>query len=448
MRTNAPRGRQGLALCLGPKEKSRTDTFRCAGGMLAKWLGKHEIASAALDLTAEPVRGQSDRQTALLEGFLLGAFRFDLRKSNPAKRRAISLEVVVEKIGSEHREMLRRVEAVCAGVNLARAWAHEPPNVIRPVTLAQRIVPWAKRCGLACRVLDERELARIGAGAILAVGQGSDSPPRLIVLEHRGASGGRARGAKAGRAGKPSSPVVLIGKAITFDTGGYTLKDRVGMVGMKYDKCGGMAVLGAMQAVAALKLRLPVVGIIAAAENMISGGAYRPNDIIPTMSGKTVEIISADAEGRLVLADALTYAQREYAPRCMINLATLTGGVSVALGNLRAGLMGNNDALCGGLFACGERAHERLWRLPLDDEYFDLIAGDDSDFKNSAERLAHAIVGGIFLKQFVDAKIPWAHLDIAGTAHVDRDQPYCPKGATGFGVRLLLEYLQNADVVF
>ncbi|GMU36192.1 MAG: leucyl aminopeptidase [Phycisphaerae bacterium] len=444
-RPGGERSARRFALGLGAKEKARTDTFRCAGGLLAKWLAKHDIAEAAVDFDAEPLRGQADRQAALLEGFLLGGFRFDLRKSSPGKRRPVVLHALVGKARPEHQALLRRVEAVCGGVNLAREWAHEPPNVIRPVTLARRIAPWAKRCGLACRVLDEKQLTKIGAGAILAVGQGSDSPPRLIVLEHRGSLRGRQRGTRSGRASRPESPVVLIGKAITFDTGGYTLKDRVGMVGMKYDKCGGMAVLGAMQAVAALKPRTPVVGIIAAAENMISGGAYRPNDIITTMSGKTVEIISADAEGRLVLADALTYAQREYQPRCMINLATLTGGVSVALGNLRAGLMGNNDALCSGLFSCGERVHERLWRLPLDDEYFDLIAGDDSDFKNSAERLAHAIVGGIFLKQFVDARVPWAHLDIAGTAHVDRDQPYCPKGATGFGVRLLLEHLLNTN---
>lgn len=448
-----------LVVCLGPKEKLRTDTFRCAGGMLAKWFAKHDVARAGVDLAAGPVAEDESRVAAFLEGLYLGAFRFDRRKSSANNRTSVSVDWLVDGAGSREKRLLDRVLHVCEGVNLARDIAHEPPNVINPVTLADRAERLARSCGLRCRVFDERDLARMKAGAILAVGQGSDAPPRLIVLEHRGAGGGSASGAASAAGGVAArrksparardkargaeKPVLLIGKAITFDTGGYSIKDRVGMVGMKYDKCGGMAVLGVMQAVAALKLPTPVVGVIAAAENMISGGAYRPNDIITTLSGKTVEIISADAEGRLVLADALTYAQREYQPRCMIDLATLTGGVLVALGNLRAGLMGNHEPLLDSLMSAGEATHERLWQLPLDDEYFDLIAGDDSDFKNSADRAAHAILGGIFLKQFVDKGVPWAHLDIAATGSSDKDTAYCPKGATGFGVRLLMEYLMS-----
>jgi len=216
------------------------------------------------------------------------------------------------------------------------------------------------------------------------------------------------------------------------------------MVGMKYDKAGGAAVLGVMQAAAALRLPISLVAIVAAAENMVSAEAYRPNDIIKTMSGKTIEIISTDAEGRVVLSDALTYAHTYYAPRAIIDVATLTGGIVVALGNVRAGLMSNQDALAADLLAAGERAHERLWRMPLDDEYFELIKGDDSDFKNSSgKREAHPIVGGIFLKQFVPDQVPWAHLDIAGPATTEKELPYCPKGATGFGVRLLVEYLEG-----
>ncbi|HNB53345.1 MAG TPA: hypothetical protein PK530_15445, partial [Anaerolineales bacterium] len=273
-----------------------------------------------------------------------------------------------------------------------------------------------------------------GAGEIVAVGKASDPPSRLIVLEYPG--DGQA------------NPVVLVGKAITFDTGGYTIKTREGMVGMKYDKCGAMAVIGLMQAAAQLKLSTPVVGIIAAAENMIAGNAYRPNDIITTLSGQTVEIISADAEGRMVLADALTYACRSFQPRAVIDLATLTGGVGVALGEVRAGLMANHDALAEALFQAGERTYERLWRLPLDDEYLDLIKGDDSDFKNSGGAKASAIVGGMFLKQFVPADIPWAHLDIASVAFPDKAGPYRPKGASGFGVRLLIDFLQTPFTPF
>ena len=215
------------------------------------------------------------------------------------------------------------------------------------------------------------------------------------------------------------------------------------MVGMKYDKCGGLAVLGTVLAASRLKIKTPLVGIITAAENMISGESYRPNDIIKTLSGKTVEIISSDAEGRMVMCDALTYAQQKYQPRALIDLATLTGGVVVALGKVRAGIMTNDDALASALFDSGERVFERLWRLPLDDEYFDLIKGDDSDFKNAGGREAHPIVGGIFLKQFVFPETPWAHLDIAGAATTDKDLPYSPKGATGFGIRLLVDYLEH-----
>jgi leucyl aminopeptidase len=201
-------------------------------------------------------------------------------------------------------------------------------------------------------------------------------------------------------------------------------------------------VLGIMKAVAELRPVFPVVGVVAAAENMVSAQAYRPNDIIRSLSGKTIEIISTDAEGRLVLADALAYASRQYQPRALIDLATLTGGIVVALGKVRAGLMSNNDALADRLFSAGERTHERVWRMPLDEDYADLIQGDDSDLRNSsAERGAHPIVGGIFLKQFVPDDIPWAHLDIAGPAMTEKDLPYCPKGATGFGVRLLLDYI-------
>jgi leucyl aminopeptidase len=252
----------------------------------------------------------------------------------------------------------------------------------------------------------------------------------LIVLEYPGR--GKSRSER---------PVVLVGKAVTFDTGGYTLKSADNILGMKYDKCGGTTVLGAMQAIAANNVRTPVVGILSAAENMIAGNAYRPDDIITTMSGKTVQIVSADAEGRMVLCDALTFAQQRFKPRALIDVATLTGGVVVALGSETAGIMSNNEELQQTLIECGRRVHERLWPLPIWDEYFELLRGDDSDMKNSAGREAHAIQGGVFLKQFVDAATPWAHLDIAGVDAITTDRPYCPKGATGFGVRLLMDYL-------
>lgn len=424
--------RTTLTVSAGPRHECVAETLRCAGGAAAKWLSAHGLARAAVELASLDKLGVDNAVEAFCEGLALGAFRFDRHKSSGAGAVLSGIDLLTKRMNSQLRQQLQRLTAVIDAVNLARDWGHEPPNVVNPVTLAARSSRLARACKLKCKVYDEKQLARMKAGAILAVGVASKTQPRLIVLEHPGV--GRSR---------QSKPVVLVGKAITFDTGGYSLKDKDGIVGMKYDKCGGMAVIGAMKAVAALKIKTPVVGIIVAAENMISGSAYRPNDIVKTMSGKTVEIISTDAEGRMVLADALTYAQKHYKPRAIIDLATLTGGVVVALGGVRAGLFANHDGLAAALAAAGERVHERLWRLPLDDEYLQLIKGDDSDLKNSGGRSAHPVIGGMFLKQFVDKKIPWAHLDIAGTATTDKDLPYCPKGATGFGVRLLVDYIEH-----
>jgi len=431
----AARGRKVLLtvrLSLGPADKITRDTLRRAGGAAARWIEGQSIKRATIELAGMDSVKIDGAPACFCEGLALGAFRFDRHKSRPSSKVATVVDVIPSSTAVKMKKEIREALTVADAVNLAREWGHEPPNVINPVTLARRVRALARSTGLKCRVFDEKQLERMKAGALLAVGLGSKTPSRLIVLEHPGRAGA-----------KRAKPVVLVGKAITFDTGGYSLKDKNGIVGMKYDKCGGMAVVGVMRAVAALNLKTPVVGIISAAENMISGKAYRPNDIITTMSGKTVEIISTDAEGRLVLADALTYACKHYKPRVLIDLATLTGGIVVALGNIRAGLMANNDALADALFACGEEVHERLWRMPLDDEYLELIKGDDSDVKNSGGRWAHPVIGGIFLKQFVDKKVPWAHLDIAGTGDTDKDQPYCPKGATGFGIRLLVDYIRK-----
>lgn len=424
-------GRLVAVHSLGKKADVFSDSYRRAGGAIAAWMADQSLTDVVLDVETAPNVSIADAIRGVAEGLLLRDYRFDEHKSAPEKRPALKVSIRVHRVTPALQRLVQDAECVCAAVNTARDLAHQPPNVVNPVTLARRVQVLARRFGLRCTVLDERQMAKAKMGGILAVGQGSATPPRLIVLEYAG----------RGPSSRRTPPVVLVGKAITFDTGGYSLKTKEGILGMKYDKCGGMAVLGALQAAAACKLRTPVVGILAAAENMVAGNAYRPDDIIRTMSGKTVQIVSADAEGRMVLCDALTYAQKRYKPRAVIDVATLTGGVVVALGNEAAGIMSNNDALQNALIEAGRRTFERLWPLPLWDEYFELLRGDDSDFKNSAGREAHAIQGGIFLKQFVDAGVPWAHLDIAGVDSVQADRPYCPKGATGFGVRLLVDYL-------
>lgn len=423
---------QKATVSLGAKDKINFETFRRAGGAIAKWITKNKVTSAGIETASFSDFELVPEQIAfaLAEGLLLGSFRFDRLKSKKDEPTPATISFLNESFAST----LAQATIICDAANLTRAWAHEPANVINPVTLAERVQELAKEVGLKCTVLDDKQLTDMGAGAIVAVGQGSQTPSRLIVLEYQPPAKSEAQ------------PVALVGKAITFDTGGYSIKTTMGMVGMKYDKCGAMAVIGTLVAAAKLKLGMPIVGVLAASENMISNVAYRPNDILKTLSGKTVEIISTDAEGRLVLCDALAYAQQTFKPRVMIDLATLTGGVVTALGSTRAGLFSNRDEVANALFKAGEQTHERLWRLPLDDEYFEIIKSTDADMKNSAGvAKASPIVGATFLKQFVNDETPWAHLDIAGVSDWDNEMPYCPAGASGFGVRLLVEYLRGLE---
>jgi len=419
---------------LGKAEKINAEMIRRAGGLTAKWLARNAVNAAAVELDGLNSHGLSlpDAVFALVEGMVMGAYTFDEHKSGDKPLVTPTVRLLVGSVnGSGWGDLEKAVERAiitAEGTNLARTYAHQPPNVINPVTLAEKAQALATEYGLKCTVLDDVQLETMGAGAIHAVGKGSNTPSRLIILEHEGEGG---------------DPIALVGKAITFDTGGYSLKNTEGIVGMKYDKSGGMVVLATLVTAARLKLKQHVVGVIAAAENMISGGAYRPNDILKALNGKTIEIITTDAEGRLVLSDALTYTEREYKPKAMIDIATLTGAVVVALGSVRAGVMGNNDALAQALVASGERTFERLWQLPMDEEYFQQIKGDDSDIKNSGGRQAGSIIGGTFLRQFVTDATPWAHVDIAGMMGADTDLPYCPKGGRGFGVRVFLDYIQS-----
>ncbi len=421
-------------LALGPLKKISTESIRRAGGALARWLAKNNVVAAGLELDGlfglglPPVAALN----ALAEGLLLGAFTFSRYKAED-EAKTCALNLLTSQAGQAELEAaLRKAVIVAEAVNLAREWSHEPPNVINPVTLVERVQKLASEVGLKCTVLDDQQLEALGAGAIVAVGKGSNTPARLILLEHAGTTG--------------EKPVALVGKALTMDTGGYSLKTTEGIVGMKYDKSGGMAVIATLSAAARLGLKTPVVGVIAAAENMVSSAAYRPDDILKALNGKTIEIISTDAEGRLVLADALTYTEQHYQPRAMIDIATLTGAVVIALGSIRAGLLSSSDELAEALYGAGQRSHERVWRLPLDEEYFEQIKGEDSDIKNSGGRKAGTIIGGMFLKQFVSDATPWAHLDIAGMMETDKDLlSYAPKSGMGFGVRLFLEYLSALE---
>jgi leucyl aminopeptidase len=414
---------------MGSRASITAETVRRVGGTIAGLAIGSNQTNVVIDLADILSVADGDGLGALVEGLTLGSFSFDRYKSGRSPRRLPRITLVVPRVLKSMSGDVKRATVVSEATNYARTIAHEPANVINPVTLAAEARKLAKQVGLTCKVIDHVGMKRLKMGAMLAVGRASATPPRLIVLEY------------AGR--KKSKPLVLVGKAVTFDTGGYSIKDKNGIVGMKYDKCGGTAVLGIMKAVAALKPSGPVVGVIAAAENMIGGDAYRPNDIVRSMSGKTIEIISTDAEGRMVLADAMTYVQRFYKPRGIVDLATLTGGVVIALGRVYGGMFCEDDDLRERLAASGRRTNERLWSLPMDDDYFELIRCDDCDFKNSGPREAHASIGAVFLKQFVDSSIPWAHLDIAGVAITDKATEYCPRGGNGFGVRLMCDFLER-----
>ena len=340
-----------LLVSVGKDIEITPEIFRQAGGGLARWLLKSGVEQA--DLNLDPVYDRSQAHvSALLEGILLGAYQFNQYKNSEDAPRSIS--IYLQSTRTDLSALADKVTRICSAVNLARDWSHEPANVINPLSLAERVKDLGEADGITVKVIDEEELAKMGAGGILNVGKGSDTPPRMIVMEYAGSD-----------PSPDARPVILIGKAITFDTGGYSLKGTDSIKGMKYDKCGGTTVAAMLHLVSQLKIKNPVIGIISAAENMVSGAAYRPDDIIQMLSGKTVEIISTDAEGRLVLADALAYAQKNYQPLAMIDLATLTGGVVVSLGHVRGGLMSNNDDLASNLFNAGEVTHERLWRLPL-----------------------------------------------------------------------------------
>ena len=358
-----------------------------------------------------------------------GLYRFDRMKSKPpeTKRalRKVALHVPRRGDIAAGEAAAKRARAISEGVHLARDLGNLPANVCTPSHLAAEAQDLARQHGLACQVLDQKDLEKLGMGAFLAVARGSRQPPKLIVLEHRGAKK------------KDSPPVVLVGKGVTFDTGGISLKPAAEMDEMKFDMCGAASVLGTMKAAALMKLPLNVVGIVPATENMPGGNAVKPGDIVTTMSGKTVEILNTDAEGRLILCDALTYAER-YKPAAVVDIATLTGAMVIALGHVATGLFANRDPLARELVHAGEAAWDRAWHLPLWEDYQEGLKSNFADIPNIGSRAGGAITAACFLERFAKA-YPWAHLDIAGTAWKSGHE----KGATGRPVALLANFLSR-----
>jgi len=419
-----------LLVGLGKRDELDDERLRQAAGNAVQALRGARVASFAMALhLAGPAATLLE---AACEGALLGGYAFEMYKTRDRDERFSfeGMTLLLPK-GVNRKEAsagVERTATICRGVQLARDLVSQPGNVVTPAYLADTARKLATRRNLKCRVYEYEELEKLGMNALVAVGKGSAESPQLIVLEYRGA-------------GERNRPVVLVGKGITFDSGGISIKPGPGMEEMKTDMSGGAAVLGAIQAAAGLGLPLNVVGIIPTAENMPDGKAYKPGDVVTSLSGTTIEITNTDAEGRLILCDALHFAQR-YKPAAMIDLATLTGACVVALGHEASALMGNDQRLINSLKLSGERCGERLWELPLWDSYGEAMKSDIADLKNAGSRDGGSITAGWFLKQFVGTT-RWAHLDIAGTAWSDKARPCSPKGATGVGVRLLIEYLSS-----
>ncbi len=413
---------------LGPRREIAPEAIRRAAGhgiRRARDLGARSVAIELLGDRLPPRR----RAHAVTEGIILGTYAFERYKREAAEKFVEDVLVVPPDTRStrEVAEGVRAGETFARATWFARDLINAPANEVHPTHLAEVAESIAQLPRLSAKVLDRAECEELGMGAFLGVAVGSQQPPKFIHLTYR-------------PAGRPARRVAIIGKGITFDAGGLDLKTADGMLRMKDDMSGAAAVLGVMQALPALKPRVEVHGLIAATENMPSGTAFRPGDVLRAMNGTTIEVGNTDAEGRLTLADVLSYAVREIKPDEMIDLATLTGACVVALGPLCAGLMANHQGLANRVRLAAEAAGERVWQLPLLEEYREHLKSDIADLNNVGPRGGGAITAGLFLKEFA-AGVPWAHLDIAGPAFVEKDGPLTLRGGTGVGVRTLLTYL-------
>jgi leucyl aminopeptidase len=430
-----PRGNQWvLVVGLGKAKDLSVERVRQFAGTAAKSIRARGHRHVVLPVLRE--RNLGDAATvaqALTEGALLGLYRYDkLRKvpKHEQNKQIDAITMVVERAGdiAPARRGAEKAQVIAEAVTLVRDLITGPSNLVTPTYLANQARAIAKQHRLRCTVIPFVQLKRQGFGGIVGVAQGSAHPAQFIVLDYKPA--------------RAKATFAFCGKGITFDSGGISIKPSAKMEQMKYDMSGAAAVMGTVKAAARLRLPYRVVGIIAATENLPSGTAQKPGDVLKTLSGKTVEVINTDAEGRLVLSDCLHYAKR-FTPDCCVDLATLTGACIVALGAEAIGLMTKDEKLAARINQAGKETHERIWRLPLWEEYAPLLKSDIADIKNVTDTgQAGTITAAKFLEEFAQG-LPWAHLDIASTAWTDKDKPYVPKGAVGIGVRLLINLMEH-----
>ena len=416
---------------IGKKENLTKDTIRNISGKIAQKARELKLKEFSIIAPPSFVIDQISSVSQIIEGSKMSLYKFDKFKAEKAEK-SPDLTIVVSK-SKKISQMIKTSEIIADGAIFTKSIANLPPNECTPSTLADFAKIMSKKNKMKCNIISKIELKKKGFGGITAVGKGSKNEPKLIVLEHN-------------RGKRNEKPIVLVGKAVTFDTGGISLKPGASMDEMKFDKCGGCTVLGIMKAVSELKLPINIVGIVPSVENMPDAEAYRPGDIVKLFSGKTAEILNTDAEGRLILADALSYGEKHYSPKAIIDFATLTGACIVALGNNVAAIVSNDEKLALKIKDASKKTTEDVWELPLTQDFMDMIKSDVADMKNvGIGRAAGTITAAAFLKNAIE-KTPWVHVDIAGVAWTQtatKEKSYNPKGATGFGVRLILNYLQN-----
>ena len=416
---------------IGKKENVTKDTIRNVSGKIAQKARELKLKEFSIIIPPNITIDQISSVSQIIEGCKMSLYKFDKFKAEKVEK-SPDLTIVVSK-SKKISQMIKTSEIIADGAIFTKSIANLPPNECTPSTLADFAKNISKKNKMKCNIISKLELKKKGFGGITAVGKGSKNEPKLIILEHN-------------RGKKNEKPIVLVGKAVTFDTGGISLKPGAAMDEMKFDKCGGCTVLGIMKAVSELKLPINIVGIIPSVENMPDGEAYRPGDIVKLFSGKTAEILNTDAEGRLILADALSYGEKHYSPKAIIDFATLTGACIVALGTNVAAIVSNDQKLTDKIKQSSEKTTEAVWELPLTQDFMDMIKSEVADMKNvGIGRAAGTITAAAFLKNAIE-KTPWIHVDIAGVAWTQtatKEKSYNPKGGTGFGVRLILDYLQN-----
>ena len=415
-------GQRILLIGLGKKDKFNASGVRLAAGKASRAAISKKVDSVAVECFCSGL----DSCQAMGEGLVLGSYQFLDYKTKDEKNFELKSATV---IGCNHDEIMKGAsigKAVC----FARDLANHPGNVTTPSRLAEEAGEIAKEGGMKLTVFDRKEITAMGMGALAGVAQGTDEPPKFIVLEYFGSD-------------ESQNPKILVGKGLTFDAGGISIKPSSKMDEMKYDMCGSAVVLGVFKALAALKPKLNVVGIVPSTENLVGAKAYKPGDILTAYNGKTIEVLNTDAEGRLILADGLSYASKHYEPEYILDFATLTGAVLVALGHVAAGVLGTDEDLMQLVKESSVNAEEKVWELPLWPEFCKQVKSKIADVKNmGAARQAGTIAGAAFLKEFVGESIPWVHFDIAGTAWGGKPTSIDPKGsATGWGVRLVLDLI-------